>query len=183
MRTFLARRLRVKISPRYSLSPKGTDGSHVVSRWLSEPATTAVSMADQEAAGDRRRTRQGGSAAQDGGPATFLSPRGMGEAQGKKVAASPLRQGDRGAAALWPDRASMRRRRRVPDGLQGKSCVRGTAQESGVAGREIANLARGKTPRIPEPWLAEKCSIQRCSVRRYRVVYRIAAGTARSPQA
>ena len=28
----------------------------------------------------------------------------MGEAQGKKVAASPLRQGDRGAAVLWPDR-------------------------------------------------------------------------------
>jgi hypothetical protein len=75
----------------------------------------------------------------------------MDEAQGKKVAAPPLRQGDRGAGVLWPDRASMRPRRRVPDGLKGKSCVRGTTQEPGVAGREIANLAHAKAPRIPEP--------------------------------
>jgi hypothetical protein len=35
----------------------------------------------------------------------FLGSRGMGEAQGKKVALPPLRPGDRGAAVLWPDQA------------------------------------------------------------------------------
>jgi hypothetical protein len=35
-------------------------------------------------------------------------PRGMGEAQGKKVEPTRLRLGDRGAAVLWPDQAIRR---------------------------------------------------------------------------
>jgi hypothetical protein len=64
-----------------------------------EPATIAVSMAidrpqaiDDAPAGPELSggwRRRG-----------FLASRGMGEAQGKKVAPPPLRQGDRGAAVL-----------------------------------------------------------------------------------
>src|SRR5215470_12009256 len=80
MRTFLARRLRVKISPRYSLSPTRSKVPMVAMWFL--PAVRARDHrgldGDQEAAGDRRRTRRAGAhrrmAARD-----FLVPRGMGE--------------------------------------------------------------------------------------------------------
>src|SRR5258708_10532293 len=113
MRTPLARRLRVKISPRYSLSPICLKVPMVaMSFLLAARARDHRGLdGDQEASGDRRRTRRAGAqrrmAARD-----FLASRGMGEpggspapsflrgerAQGKKVAPSPLRQGDRGAS-------------------------------------------------------------------------------------
>jgi hypothetical protein len=64
--------------------------------------------------------------------------------------------------------SSMRPRRRVLDGLQGKSCVRGTPQEPASQCEKSGNLAHAEAPRIPEPCPAEKCSLRRCSVRRYR---------------
>jgi hypothetical protein len=84
----------------------------------------------------------------DGRAATFLSPRGMGEARGKKVAAQPLRQGDRGASRLVAgsridETASSRAGR-----PQGKVMRPRDHARAGVAEREIANLAQGKTPRI-----------------------------------
>jgi hypothetical protein len=91
---------------------EGADGCHVVSPWLSEPATIAVSMAinrpqaiDDAPAGPER---SGGWRRSD-----FLGPReewasqrphalscAGRRAQGKKVAPPPLQQGDRGAAVL-----------------------------------------------------------------------------------
>jgi hypothetical protein len=69
-----------------------------------DPATIAVSMAIDrpQAIGDAPAgpERSGGWRRRD-----FLASRGMGEAQGKKVAPPPLRQDDRGAAVQWPDRA------------------------------------------------------------------------------
>ncbi len=69
---------------------------------------------------------------------------------------------------LWPDRASMRPSRRVPDGLQEKVMRPRDHARAGVAEREIANLAHTEAPRIPEPCPVEKCSLQRCSDRGYR---------------
>jgi len=42
---------------------------------------------------------KGRNAVEDGADRGFLVPRGMGEAQGKKLRAAPLQQGARGAAA------------------------------------------------------------------------------------
>src|SRR5579864_3310748 len=108
MRTPLARRLRVKMSPRYSPSPICLkDPMVAMSFLLAARARDHRGLdGDQEAAGDRRRTRRAGAqrrmAARD-----FLVSRGMGEpisprtlscagarAQGKKVTPPPLRQGD-----------------------------------------------------------------------------------------
>src|SRR5579864_1237010 len=80
MRTPLARRLRVKISPRYSLSPICLKVPMVaMSFLLAARARDHRGLdGDQEAAGDRRRTRRAGAqrrmAARD-----FLASRGMGE--------------------------------------------------------------------------------------------------------
>jgi hypothetical protein len=46
---------------------------------------------DLKAEGDRRRTRSGRSAAEDGGGETFLSREEWALAQGKKVSPTPLR--------------------------------------------------------------------------------------------
>src|SRR5215475_2238598 len=141
MRTFLARRLRVKISPRYSLSPTRSKVPMVAMWFLLGCPSPRPPRSRRRSRGRRRSTRhpQGRGAAQDGGAATFLSPRGMGKAQGKKVAAPPLRQGDRGAALLWPDRvidetASSRGRRPA-----GKVMLPWDPARAGVAEREIAN--------------------------------------------
>src|SRR5258707_237761 len=71
---------------------EGTDGCHVVSPWLFEPATIAASMAigrpraiDDAPAGPEHC---GGWRRRD-----FLGSRGMGAAQGKKGLPSPLRPG------------------------------------------------------------------------------------------
>src|SRR5712692_2501232 len=107
---------------------EGTDGCHVVSPWLFEPATIAASMAivrpqaiDDAPAGPKR---SGGWRRRD-----FLGSRGMGEpgsprawsagwrAQGKKVSPPPLRQGDRGLPSCGPITPSRGRAGRVPDSL------------------------------------------------------------------
>src|SRR5262245_55494320 len=79
---------------------EGADICHVNSPWLSEPATIAASMAicrpkviaaapDFGLERSRRWQRR-----------DFLGSRGMGEAQGKKVARCHCGRGDRGAAVL-----------------------------------------------------------------------------------
>ena len=136
-------------------------GSHVVSPWLSEPATTAVSMAIKRPQAIDAAPVRAGAQRSDGRAATFLYPRGMGEAQGKKVAASPLRQGDRGAALLWPDSVideTAPSRARRP---QGKVMRPWDHARAGVAPRE--NKKHRRTERRPDtagPRLAAQCSHQ-----------------------
>ena len=63
-----------------------TDVSHVTSPCCFEPATTAASMAICRPRTIDDAPATGRSAAEDGGRSDFLASRGMGEAQGKKVA-------------------------------------------------------------------------------------------------
>src|SRR5208337_2154986 len=103
-------RRRVRISPMYSPSPIFLKVPMVaMSFLLAARARDHRSLdGDRQAMGDRRRTRQGRSAAEDGERKTFLPreewasrcpPRPLScagaRAQGKKVAPPPLRQGDR----------------------------------------------------------------------------------------
>ena len=76
--------------------------------------------------------------------------------RGKKVVAPPLRQGDRGAAGLWPDRAIDETASVVCRTACGKAHGPWGHARGGVTEREIANLAHAKAPCIPEPRLAEK---------------------------
>jgi hypothetical protein len=111
----------------------------------------------------------------DGRAATFLSPRGMGEAQGKKVAASPLRQGDRGAALLWPDRVIDETAPSCARRPQGKVMRPWDHARAGVAPRE--NKKHRRTERRPDtagPRLAAQCSHQSQSADN--------VGAARSPR-
>ncbi len=78
-----------------------------------EPATTAASMAIEEAGDDRRRTRSR-AAAQRRTPEGKLSclarnARSKAERRGRKFDCRRCGIGDRGDAGLWPDRPSWRR--------------------------------------------------------------------------
>src|SRR5713101_3574063 len=137
------------------------------SPWLFEPATTAASMAivrpqaiDDAPAGPER---SGGWRRRD-----FLGSRGMGEpgsprawgagwqAQGKKVSPPPLRQGDRGAAVLWPDHAIKRPRgSRARQPRKEKTWRTWSAQEARFNGRRNRNAGVQKGgPSYPGPGTA-----------------------------
>src|SRR6266851_4781258 len=131
---------------------EGTDGCHVVFSLAVRARDHRGLDGDRQAAGDRRRTPRGRSAAEDGGGETpafagacFLGSRGMGAAQGKKVSPPPLRQGDRGLPSCGPISPSRGRAGRVPDSLQGEDAANmGPCKRPGFAGGGTETLAYGK---------------------------------------
>jgi hypothetical protein len=175
IRTFLARRLEGEdIAQILAVANvrEGTDGSHVASPWLSEPATIAVSMAIKRpqaiddapvrAVAQRRMTAQQLSCLRE----EWAKPRGRKSRCrhcGKAIEAQPS------CGQIAP---SMRPRRSCARRPAGKLMRRWGHARAGVA--ERARAWKGSS--LPEPsCLAEKCSLRRCSVRRYRLVYITAA--------
>src|SRR5215208_3341858 len=115
MRTPLVWRLRVTISPWNSWPDFLKEPMLAMSLLLScfRARDHRGLDGDLKAEGDRRRTRLGRSAAEDGGGETFLASRGMGEAQGKKVDPSAIAVQAIEAAGLRLDQANERQGVRV----------------------------------------------------------------------
>jgi hypothetical protein len=84
---------------------EGADVSHVTSPWLSEPATTAASMAICRPKAIDDAPPLGRSAAEDGGGETFLPREEWAKPGGRNSRRRHCGTGDRGAAVLRPDRA------------------------------------------------------------------------------
>jgi hypothetical protein len=80
----------------------------------------------------------------------------MGAAQGKKVAAPPLRKDDRGAAVLWPDRVIDETASVACHRPAGKLMHRWGHARAGVAEREISNPRARKGSSHSEPRLPKK---------------------------
>ena len=109
MRTPLAWTLRVAISPWNSLPDllEGTDVQPLSLSWIFcfRARDHRGLDGDRKAEGDRRRTRLRAAATRRTQAGEFLVSRGMGAAQGKKLARRRCGIGDRGAAGLRPDQA------------------------------------------------------------------------------
>src|SRR6478672_12255095 len=110
MRTPLVWRLRVTISPWNSWPDFLNEPMLAMSLLLavSELRDHRGLDGDLEAEGDRRRTRLGRSAAEDGGGETFLPREEWAKPRGRKSHRSRCGSGDRGAAGLRLDQANER---------------------------------------------------------------------------
>src|SRR6266478_1958052 len=110
MRTPLVWRLRVTISPWNSWPDFLNEPMLAMSLLLAvfELRDHRGLDGDLKAEGDRRRTRLGRSAAEDGGGETFLPREEWAKPRGRKSHRCHCGSGDRGAAGLRPDRANER---------------------------------------------------------------------------
>ena len=173
MRTPLACRLRVTISPWKSLPDllERTDGSHVTSPCcVSSPRPPRPRWRSE----GRRRSAthpQGRSAAEDAVGADFLASRGMGEAQGKKVAAPALRlrrsRRSRSSARSSHHRGPVRR---VPEQQSGRRCrlIRSATQEVGTFRRRKRNRRQKWRTRRRSRQPAQRSATRRIAVCRTR---------------
>jgi hypothetical protein len=153
MRTFLARRPRVKISPRYSPSPMRSKVPMVAMWFLPGCPSPRPPRSQWRSRGRRRSTthpswpeRSAGWRCRD-----FLVSARNGrspgeESRGVAIAARRSRRSRPVARSRIDETASSRARRPA-----GKVMRPWDHARAGLAEREIANLAHGKTPRIPEP--------------------------------
>jgi hypothetical protein len=162
---------------------EGTDGSHVVSPWLSEPATIAVSMAIKSpqaiddapvrAGAQRRMAAQRLSCLRE----EWAKPRGRKSWRrhcGKAIEAQP---------SLWPDRVIDETASSRASGLQRKSCVRGTTQEPASRSKESQTSRTERLLAFPSRICPKNAVSNAVRFDDIGGLYRIAAGTARSRQA
>jgi hypothetical protein len=153
------------------------------SPWLSEPATIAVSMAIKRPQAIDDAPVRAGAQRKMAMPRLsclreeWAKPRGRKSRRrhcGKAIEAQP---------SCGQIASSMRPRGCVPDGLQGKSGVRGATQEP-ASPSEKSQTLRTERPSRSRAGSNRKNAVSNWSVRRYRrALYRIAAGPACSRQA